>query len=67
MILPLLPPAARPYAKAVIALIGTVVAVLAVTTGNEVLGVIVQVLTALGVYAQPNVDTGIVLGDELDA
>lgn len=54
---PLLPASARPYAKAVLALLGVVVSVLAATlTDVAWLPVVVQVLAAVGVYAVPNAE-----------
>ena len=54
---PLLPVKAQPYAKAVLAVLGVIVSVLSVTlTDVAWLPIVVQVLTALGVFAQPNRD-----------
>lgn len=54
---PLLPVSARPYAKAVLAVVGIVLSVLSVTlTDVTWLPIVVQIATALGVFAQPNRD-----------
>ncbi|WMI33350.1 hypothetical protein SEA_PROVOLONE_29 [Streptomyces phage Provolone] len=59
LLLPLLPAKARPYAKAVLALLGTVASVaVLVAADNQYVAAGVQILTALGVYAQPNGSTG---------
>jgi len=58
LIVPLLPAGARPYAKAILAAVGIVVSVLSVTlTDVPWLPIVVQVLTALGVFAVPNTAT----------
>ncbi|MFE4451408.1 hypothetical protein [Streptomyces sp. NPDC056796] len=59
LILPLLPKRMQPYAKAAVALLGAL-AGLAVLYGldDPRIAAGVQVLTALGVYAQPNGETG---------
>ncbi|MEU9126571.1 hypothetical protein AB0D08_00385 [Kitasatospora sp. NPDC048540] len=55
LILPLLPVKAQPYAKAVVALLGTLAGIAVLYFGDEPrVAAAVQVLTALGVYAQPN-------------
>ncbi|MFJ7414627.1 hypothetical protein ACIQWZ_28085 [Streptomyces sp. NPDC098077] len=55
LILPLLPKRVQPYAKAAVALLGAL-AGLAVMYGIDEprIATAVQVLTALGVYVQPN-------------
>uniref|UniRef100_A0AAU7GZN6 Holin n=1 Tax=Streptomyces phage Kamino TaxID=3158857 RepID=A0AAU7GZN6_9CAUD len=59
LLLPLLPVKARPYAKAILALLGTVASVaVLVAADNQYVAAGVQILTALGVYAQPNGSTG---------
>ncbi|WJN63438.1 hypothetical protein [Streptomyces phage phiScoe56] len=59
LLLPLLPAKARPYAKAILALLGTVASVaVLVAADNQYVAAGVQILTALGVYAQPNGSTG---------
>ncbi|WLW38505.1 hypothetical protein [Streptomyces phage Vanseggelen] len=59
LLLPLLPAKARPYAKAILALLGTVASVAVLVAGdNQYVAAGVQILTALGVYAQPNGSTG---------
>lgn len=59
LLLPLLPAKLRPYAKTVLAVLGTVVSALALTYGdNVIVATAVQVLTVLGVYAQPNGTNG---------
>ena len=56
-LLSLLPPAARPYAKSVIAALGLVLSVLAVVTpAASWLPVVIQIATVLGVYGVPNGD-----------
>ncbi|WJN63204.1 hypothetical protein [Streptomyces phage phiScoe45] len=55
LLLPLLPTKARPYAKALIALLGTLASVATLLYADDPrVAAIVQGLTALGVYAQPN-------------
>jgi hypothetical protein len=57
LILPLLPAKARPYAKSVIAVVGALAGIAVLYWGDEPrVAAAVQVLTALGVYAQPNGD-----------
>lgn len=59
LLLPLLPAKARPYAKSLIALLGTAAAVATLLYADDPrVAAIVQGLTALGVYAQPNGSTG---------
>jgi hypothetical protein len=61
-----LPVGVRPYAKAVVAVIGVILTAL-VTNLDEVpqwLSVLVSILTALGVYATPNKDPQAVHQDE---
>ncbi|WJN63043.1 hypothetical protein [Streptomyces phage phiScoe3] len=59
LLLPLLPTKARPYAKAILALLGTVASVATLLYADDPrVAAIVQGLTALGVYAQPNGSTG---------
>jgi hypothetical protein len=61
LLLPLLPTKARPYAKAVIAFLGTAASIATLLYADDPrVAAIVQGLTALGVYAQPN---GSVPGD----
>lgn len=60
---PILPPKARPYAKAYLALALVIVSVLAdAYTDIAPLQLAVKLLTALGVYLQPNLSSG--EGDE---
>ncbi len=54
LILPLLPAKARPYAKAWLNLIVTLLALASAVMVNPVLGAVVQMLGVAGVYAQPN-------------
>lgn len=55
LLLPLLPTKVRPYAKAVIALLGTLASIATLLYADDPrVAAIVQGLTALGVYAQPN-------------
>lgn len=55
LILPLLPKKAQPYAKAAVATIGALAGLAALYFADEPkVAVVLQVLTALGVYAQPN-------------
>ncbi|QMP84545.1 hypothetical protein HUN43_00027 [Streptomyces phage Endor1] len=59
LMLPLLPAKARPYAKAILALLGTVASVATLLYADDPrVAAGVQILTALGVYAQPNGSTG---------
>ncbi|WJN62651.1 hypothetical protein [Streptomyces phage phiScoe10] len=59
LLLPLLPAKARPYAKAILALLGTVASVATLLYADDPrVAAGVQILTALGVYAQPNGSTG---------
>jgi hypothetical protein len=54
-ILSLLPAKARPYAKTVIATLGTILATVSLSVDlPDWVAVVLSVLTALGVYAQPN-------------
>ena len=55
LLLPLLPEALRPYAKFIVAVVGAVAGVVAATYGdNPTVAAVLSVLTALGVYVQPN-------------
>ena len=56
LLLPILPASWRPYAKAILAALGAVVAalILALPAVPDWLTVASSILTALGVYAQPN-------------
>ena len=56
MLLPLLPAKARPYAKAWLAALGTILSVASILIPADPKWVTVGIsaLTALGVYAQPN-------------
>ncbi|MFD7976708.1 hypothetical protein [Streptomyces sp. NPDC059071] len=55
LILPLLPKKVQPYAKAAVATIGTLAGLASLYLADEPrVAVAVHVLTALGVYAQPN-------------
>ncbi|APC43270.1 hypothetical protein Joe_30 [Streptomyces phage Joe] len=55
LLLPLLPTKARPYAKAILALLGTACSIATLLYADDPrVAAIVQGLTALGVYAQPN-------------
>ena len=55
LILPLLPKRFQPYAKALVASLGTAAGLAALYAADEPkVAVAVHVLTALGVYAQPN-------------
>ncbi|WJN63281.1 hypothetical protein [Streptomyces phage phiScoe54] len=55
LLLPLLPTRVRPYAKALVALLGTLASVATLLYADDPrVAAAVQVLTALGVYAQPN-------------
>ncbi|AFV51349.1 hypothetical protein FDG66_gp29 [Streptomyces phage phiCAM] len=59
LLLPLLPAKARPYAKAILALLGTLASVATLLYADDPrVAAGVQILTALGVYAQPNGSTG---------
>ncbi|QMP84573.1 hypothetical protein KGG93_gp28 [Streptomyces phage Endor2] len=59
LLLPLLPAKARPYAKAILAFLGTVASVATLLYADDPrVAAGVQILTALGVYAQPNGSTG---------
>ncbi|WJN62726.1 hypothetical protein [Streptomyces phage phiScoe15] len=59
LILPLLPTKARPYAKAIVGLLGALASIAVMFYGDEPkVAAAVQVLTALGIYAQPNGSTG---------
>ncbi|MFE1842027.1 hypothetical protein [Streptomyces sp. NPDC059515] len=55
LILPLLPKKAQPYAKAFVATVGALAGLAALYFADEPkVAAALQVLTALGVYAQPN-------------
>lgn len=56
LLLPLLPNALKPYAKAIIATIGALayVAVYFFGPDQPALAIVIPVLTTLGVYVQPN-------------
>ena len=56
LLLPLLPAKVRPYAKAVLAALGTVLTAVALVVPNDPawVTVVLSALTALGVYVQPN-------------
>jgi hypothetical protein len=55
LLLPLLPTKARPYAKAILALLGTAASIATLVYADDPrVAAVVQALTALGVYAQPN-------------
>jgi uncharacterized membrane protein len=59
LLLPLLPTKARPYAKAILAMLGTIASVATLLYADDPrVAAGVQILTALGVYAQPNGTTG---------
>jgi hypothetical protein len=59
LLLPLLPTKARPYAKAILALLGTAVSIATLLYADDPrVAAVTQALTALGVYAQPNGSTG---------
>lgn len=54
----LLPVKFRPYAKAIVGLLGVALTILAVVAAdNEIVTVIVSIATALGVYGVPNEDS----------
>ncbi|MEU6056995.1 hypothetical protein [Streptomyces sp. NPDC047097] len=58
LILPLLPARVRPYAKAAVVTVGTLAGLASFYLADEPkVAVVVHVLTALGVYVQPNADT----------
>ncbi|MEU8621431.1 hypothetical protein [Streptomyces sp. NPDC048623] len=55
LILPLLPKRVQPYAKAAVATIGTLAGLASFYLADEPrVAVAIHVLTALGVYVQPN-------------
>lgn len=55
LIPPLLPKRVQPYAKAAVATVGTLAGLSALYFADEPkVAAVVQVLTALGVYVQPN-------------
>ncbi|MET8111169.1 DUF7439 family protein [Streptomyces prasinus] len=55
LIMPLLPERVQPYAKAAVATVGALAGVAALHLADEPrVAAALQVLTALGVYAQPN-------------
>ncbi|GAA0967369.1 DUF7439 family protein [Actinocorallia libanotica] len=58
LILPLLPAKLRPKAKAVVAAVGALAGVAVLVAGDQPeVAVVINALTALGVYAQPNGET----------
>ncbi|MFE9924255.1 hypothetical protein ACFYQA_22535 [Streptomyces sp. NPDC005774] len=55
LVLPLLPKRVQPYAKAAVATVGALAGVAALYLADEPrVAAVLQVLTALGVYVQPN-------------